>query len=928
MNRLTIASGARAGEVFDLAGGNITIGRDASAANIIIDDPAVATVHCRIAAVKGGGFGIQDLGTDSGTFVNDKKVSAARLSNGDRVRTGSVEFIYHTTEAAAAPVAPPPPAPAPKPAADSSLAGKTLGGYEIINVVGRGGMGAVYKATQTSLHRTVALKVLSPQLAKDQKFVDMFLREARAAAQLHHQNVVTIFDVGSDAGVHYYSMELFEGGSVEQLLKKEKKLSVERSLEIARDAARALEFAESKRLVHRDVKPDNLMLTSHGIAKLADLGLATPRGTSDSLRCGTPHFAAPEAIRGAGNDNRSDLYSLGATLFRMLTGRTPFQGATIQEILDGVLNHEAPALRTIDNTIPESVEALTAKLLQKDPARRAANAREIVDTIDSILAPAQKPHHTGKIAAIVAILVAGAAAGIYFAIKPPDSIETKPVIVRDTAEEERLRNENTQKEKTMREQAAELAFTKAKAENLTVADRIVKYEQIAAEFAETGAAVSAAAEAKKIRDEQTAAAAREAERQQLLTTFTAALDDGLKTRLDESRFPEALQFARTLPGFEAVKADADGKAIIDNIPKRVAGALDSYIKTKIQTLADDKAAGNFDAAETNSKRLLDMIGTVLTVSPDDLPEVYAANLRSYKSTVEATRALLTKSREEFAKAAETASRVALTKILVELLDVTKLDANKLDPSKPTLPFATDALNGGGSAVAAELQSLFADVTSDAAAASVMFANLFAASEKKTLGNEPWTDPGTGKAGRIVSIDASGVRLDVKGTPAGAATVVPFVNFTNGGLLAQLFARVADKSASGQLTLAKACLYAAHLYDVAPLRKSQLSLKLTENSPLAAVSANDDAFREAFEAARAAQAAGAPAEEANLLIARIERERAAARSWHDGIVTFSRGAFVDAEASLSNFIKNYRNTVAFALATNGTGGEKPQSSPAR
>ena len=214
-------------------------------------------------------------------------------------------------------------------------------------------MGTVYRATQNSLHRTVALKVLSPQLAHDPEFVELFLKEARAAAQLHHPNVVTIFDVGSAGNTHYFSMEVFDGGSVEQWLRREKRLPVDRALTMTRDAAKALEFAESKHILHRDVKPDDLMVTAQGVVKLADLGIAARRGEETTGRFGTPHFVAPECIKGASADHRSDLYSLGATLFRMLTGRTPFQGANVGEILDAVQRTEAPRLREIDPNIPE-----------------------------------------------------------------------------------------------------------------------------------------------------------------------------------------------------------------------------------------------------------------------------------------------------------------------------------------------------------------------------------------------------------------------------------------------------------------------------------------------------------------------------------------------------------------------------------------------
>jgi hypothetical protein len=920
MNRIVFKNGPRAGEAVDLTAGHITIGSDPGAAQIAIDDAAVASVHCRIASVKGGGFGVQDLGTDSGTFVNNKKTGAARIHGGDVIRIGSIEFVFESDAVASPPVeARPAPEPlrsaAPKSesamrAGDADLTGRTLGGYEVTGILGRGGMGVVYKATQTSLHRNVALKVLSPSLAKDPKFVDLFLREARAAAQLHHQNVVTIYDVSSDQGLHYYSMELFDGGSVEQLLKKEKKLSVERALAIARDAARALEFAESKRLLHRDVKPDNLMLTSQGVAKLADLGLASHRDDRDSLRFGTPHFVAPECLTGGAVDHRSDLYSLGATLFRMLTGRTPFQGQTVQEILEGVQHREAPALRSIDNNIPEDVDALVARCLQKDPAARFAHAREIIEAIDAVLSPPQKAgSRLGLIAAGVLILAGGA----YLIFRPKEPAQTQPMIVRDTAEEERLRQENAKKETMMREQSAELAYTRASAEDLSPVDRAARYEQIAKEFENTRAGANAAREAARLREEEAARVAREKERAQTLSTFSTALNEGLSARLSEGKFAESLQFARTLADYERVAADPEGKALIASIPGRVLEAVDSHIRQKLQKVDEDRLAGNIANADTSCRRLGELIDVLLTIPPDDLPPSAASNLKTYKSAIEKIRAQLTQAKGEQERAAEATARAAVVHRVLQLLDVEKLGKGGYAPAmaEQTADLA---------AAPAELQSLLKDMFLCAAASDDMVASVFAASEKKTLSHDNWIDPIFNKPSRVISVDANGVRIEPKAGPPGSATVIPFSKFTKGMALAELFVRAADKTADAQLKLARASLHAALAFDTLPLLRYQKTLKLDANNPNPAPEFSDECYQFALEAARGAQSAGAPVGDVQALVERIEKERDASKRWHAGLSAFARGDFEAADAAFSQMLQKDKTTAPMLLGGTGVGAE--------
>jgi len=202
---------------------------------------------------------------------------------------------------------------------------KRIGGFEVLSRVGRGGMGTVYKARQVSMNRIVALKILPPSRAKNATYVQRFLREARSAAQLSHTNIVQAIDVGNADGYYYFAMEFVDGETVQALLEREGVLDERHALTIATAVAHALDHAHRHGIVHRDVKPGNIMIDLHGAVKLADLGLARSvepidTVTVDGVGVGTPHYIAPEQARGETDvDCRADIYSLGATLYHLLT---------------------------------------------------------------------------------------------------------------------------------------------------------------------------------------------------------------------------------------------------------------------------------------------------------------------------------------------------------------------------------------------------------------------------------------------------------------------------------------------------------------------------------------------------------------------------------------------------------------------------------
>ncbi len=271
------------------------------------------------------------------------------------------------------------------------LIGKVLGHCRIERKLGAGGMGAVYLAHHTGLNKPVALKLLPPHVGGNADFIARFQREARLAARLEHPNVVQVFDVGEEQGVHYITMQYVEGKSLEAILKERKKLAVPEALSIVKRVAVALAAAHKLGIVHRDVKPANILLSREGVVKVADFGLAKDRDANRSVSetghiVGTPYYMSPEQAQGEKVDLRSDLYSLGATFYHMVTGQRAFQGHTPLSIVIKHVSEEPLSPREIDPSIPEGVAAVIARLMRKKPEERYASAEELVRDLDGLKA--------------------------------------------------------------------------------------------------------------------------------------------------------------------------------------------------------------------------------------------------------------------------------------------------------------------------------------------------------------------------------------------------------------------------------------------------------------------------------------------------------------------------------------------------------------
>jgi tRNA A-37 threonylcarbamoyl transferase component Bud32 len=267
-----------------------------------------------------------------------------------------------------------------------------VGGFMLLNKVGQGAMGAVFKARQESVSRYVALKILPPRLAKNRAFLERFLREARAAARLSDPNIVEAIDAGEADGYYYFAMELVDGPSLGAVLKRQTRLPEARALEIARDMASALDHAHTEGIIHRDVKPANILIGKDGSAKLADLGLAREQRQVDSEvtqagdALGTPDYISPEQVRGETDlDGRTDIYSLGATLYHMLTGTAPFLGGTSAQVMSRHLTEPVPDPRTVVPRLSLACSQIIRRSMQKDRTRRYATGADMLRDIEAAL---------------------------------------------------------------------------------------------------------------------------------------------------------------------------------------------------------------------------------------------------------------------------------------------------------------------------------------------------------------------------------------------------------------------------------------------------------------------------------------------------------------------------------------------------------------
>ena len=252
--------------------------------------------------------------------------------------------------------------------------------YEILEKIGTGGMSDVYKAKCHKLNRFVAIKVLKQEFSENANFVSKFRTEAQAAAGLMHPNIVNVYDVGEENGIYYIVMELVDGITLKKYIEKKARLSFKEAVSIAIQVSMGIEAAHNNHIIHRDIKPQNIIISKDGKVKVTDFGIAkaATSNTITSNVMGSVHYTSPEQARGGYSDEKSDIYSLGITIFEMLTGRVPFNGETTVAIAIKHIQEEMPSPKEFVPEIPASVEGIVLKCCQKSPDRRYQNMQELI----------------------------------------------------------------------------------------------------------------------------------------------------------------------------------------------------------------------------------------------------------------------------------------------------------------------------------------------------------------------------------------------------------------------------------------------------------------------------------------------------------------------------------------------------------------------
>ncbi len=623
--------------------GMLAIGSDAERAGFVLGGQGVDDVHCAIGRTKDGTFAIKDLGSEYGTFLNGEKIAQARLSVGDEILLGSVRLVVVDGSDAPQPAAAATPAAdaKPKPAAKrkSKSAAPEIPGYEVAHRLGHGAMGDVYLAVQKSLDREVALKVLSKKHEQDQAFVRSFQAEARSAAALNHPNIVTVHDVGEHEGVHYLTMEYMDRASLEVRVVKEGALPWPIVLEALKDAASGLVYAESRGLVHRDIKPANLMQNHTGTTKIADLGLATSISEEDAgddgqKILGTPHFISPEQIRGEKADCRSDLYSLGSTAYRLLTGQTPFQGTNTREILRSKLRDEPKPVRLLANDVPEGLVEIVDRLMKRDPADRYPSASALLREIERLqsgatAAAAAQAGTSGGLGKKLALPVGGALAllvgglvifgggddqpqredrrpnggtglvegGGKGADSPPlgDVTEADPMLPAPVDDDvaEKLFETN-----------AENALLRLNQRDLGPAARRDELRTLAKEFLGTTAANQAIEEADRLEQEIRDATAQRTERDSAVASILKALNDAANLDAKELNPGSSLRAMAAVPGIEAFAADDGFQAELRGLQGRVLAAALVQFSAAEAAMLELQGSGDFDGLRAQLLRML------------------------------------------------------------------------------------------------------------------------------------------------------------------------------------------------------------------------------------------------------------------------------------------------------------------------------------
>ena len=379
MAKLRIVDGPLSGTEFVLRDEVSVAGRHVDCA-IPIPDPKVSRNHAEFIPDDEGQFSIIDLGSSNGTYVNGIQLPASvprQLCGGDEIRIGHNTFRYF--------------------AGDARIPDLDIPGYDLEDILAEGGMGSIFRARNRETGQEAAIKILHPGYARHEEFVGRFIQEARAAGRLAHPNIIKVYNVGKTTnGRYYFTMELVRGSTLTQKIPL---LDVKEVSRMFLDIADALDYAHKRGIIHRDIKPDNILIGQDGEPKLTDLGIAVldqQDVTQTGPRVlGTPHYMSPEQASGKSIAATTDIYSLGATFFHAFAGQPLFDAADPQQIMIKHVREKPRRLHDVAARVPMEIAAVVDRCIEKNPEKRYADAGRL----RAALATAMRKSYPGLLAA-------------------------------------------------------------------------------------------------------------------------------------------------------------------------------------------------------------------------------------------------------------------------------------------------------------------------------------------------------------------------------------------------------------------------------------------------------------------------------------------------------------------------------------------------
>ncbi|MCD4656288.1 MAG: protein kinase [Planctomycetes bacterium] len=396
---LRVLTGDKMGAEYSLAQVRTIIGRELTC-NIVLEEPVLSRRHCSISK-ENQKYYLTDLGSKNGTYLNGSKVSKQNIDVGDIIRIGNtrLEFSLGEQEEVNKSEFTVKKLEVERDNYSDPLMGKNIKQYKIVEKIGEGGMGAVYKAWDEENEIWTAMKIMSKSAAMEEDQVQRFKREFETGQELIHPNIVQVLDFGEYKDTYYLVMELVEGHGLQEILDLRGRLSPRGALKVAVQVARALEYSYSLNIIHRDIKPDNILITPQGVVKLLDLGLAkkikeTAGAASITQRgegIGTLHYMAPEqTIDARSADQRADIYSLGATLYHMISGNPPFDADGIWEFVELIQNAQPKPLTEIVDDLNKDIWKVVEKALRKKKENRYQNPTDILKNLERCLSAVPK----------------------------------------------------------------------------------------------------------------------------------------------------------------------------------------------------------------------------------------------------------------------------------------------------------------------------------------------------------------------------------------------------------------------------------------------------------------------------------------------------------------------------------------------------------